>query len=118
MMQIRVSVKRRVGAGVGAGVGVYPFFKECCCRVRARVITDRIGLHSVLRLPLLIRKKGNITSVMNAITIVFWFDFTFPGSFLSSQFSSIRSSAVCSKAGEEIWSRSSCCGVGCSTGHY
>ena len=35
------------------------FLKECCFRVRARValmITDRIGLYSVL-LPLLIRKK-------------------------------------------------------------
>ena len=49
----------------GRGWGLSFFFKECCFRVRARVtrmITDRIGLYSVL-LPLLIRKKGNITGI-------------------------------------------------------
>lgn len=35
---VRVSVRRRVGVGARAGVGVSLLFKECCFRVTVRVV--------------------------------------------------------------------------------
>ena len=72
MMQIRVSVKRWVGAGagVGAGVGVYPFLKNAVVGLGLGLLQTELDSTQSSDYHYLYEKKGNITGISTETLIM------------------------------------------------